>query len=112
GIYLIEDLNSRNGTLVNGVRIDVPRQLHPGDEIVIGGLNAVFDPHQATAVAMVPGGDSQRLRESSSSNVPLGDEGTLLRFSPGQSSRLGRRDPLVRLQIIYHFADRMRRCRS
>jgi sigma-B regulation protein RsbU (phosphoserine phosphatase) len=110
GIYLIEDLNSRNGTLVNGVRIDVPRQLHPGDEIVIGGLNAVFDPHQATAVAMVPGGDSQRLRESSSSNVPLGDEGTLLRFSPGQSSRLGRRDPLVRLQIIYHFADRMRRC--
>ena len=34
--YVIEDLGSRNGTFVNGSRIDRPTPLRPGDVITIG----------------------------------------------------------------------------
>ena len=34
--YVIEDLGSRNGTFVNGARIDSPTSLRPGDTITIG----------------------------------------------------------------------------
>ena len=34
--YLVEDLNSRNGTYVNEQRIDKPRQLKDGDMIALG----------------------------------------------------------------------------
>lgn len=33
----LEDLGSRNGTYVNGVRVEGTVELHPGDEIRIGG---------------------------------------------------------------------------
>lgn len=33
----IEDLGSRNGTIVNGRPIDAPTHLEPGDEVLIGG---------------------------------------------------------------------------
>ena len=44
----IEDLGSRNGTIVNGQRIDQPRELNDGDEIVIGGAKLVFQISRAT----------------------------------------------------------------
>jgi DNA-binding NtrC family response regulator/pSer/pThr/pTyr-binding forkhead associated (FHA) protein len=37
----VEDLGSRNGTLVNGVLIDQPRRLTAGDVVTIGPLTAV-----------------------------------------------------------------------
>nr|HEX4318319.1 sigma 54-interacting transcriptional regulator [Kofleriaceae bacterium] len=37
----VEDLGSRNGTRVNGERIEGPRRLASGDEIVIGPIQAV-----------------------------------------------------------------------
>jgi FHA domain len=36
GMLLVEDLGSRNGTFVNGVRIEKPRLLEPGDELRAG----------------------------------------------------------------------------
>lgn len=36
GYWLIRDLNSSNGTKVQGVRITAPRPLKPGDEIALG----------------------------------------------------------------------------
>jgi predicted component of type VI protein secretion system len=38
---ILHDLGSRNGTIVNGVRIDRPTQLSAGDLVVIGG--ALFE---------------------------------------------------------------------
>ena len=35
---LIEDLGSRNGTAVNGKRLDGPRWLTPGDVIILGQM--------------------------------------------------------------------------
>jgi len=44
----IEDLGSRNGTLVNGSPITAPRRLSPGDEVTVGPTIAIL----ATATAM------------------------------------------------------------
>jgi hypothetical protein len=35
GDYFAQDLGSKNGTHVNGMRLDTPRELHEGDEIQI-----------------------------------------------------------------------------
>jgi len=36
GSYLIEDLGSTNGTVVNGLRLTAPHLLHPGEQIALG----------------------------------------------------------------------------
>jgi hypothetical protein len=36
GTFWIEDLGSRNGSFVNGLRVDAMTQLRPGDQIAIG----------------------------------------------------------------------------
>ena len=36
GSYLIEDLGSTNGTVVNGLRLTSPYLLHPGEQIALG----------------------------------------------------------------------------
>ena len=45
----IEDLNSANGTSVNGVAISGPRRLRKGDVIQIGGVRLAADPGGRTA---------------------------------------------------------------
>jgi hypothetical protein len=51
GGVMVEDLGSKNGVRVNGVRIDGPRALHPGDALGIAGtLVALDDPSEAVAV--------------------------------------------------------------
>jgi hypothetical protein len=42
GGWVIQDLGSKNGTFVNGVRLSGPRALHTGDEIRIGGVRLLF----------------------------------------------------------------------
>lgn len=41
GAYMVEDLGSTNGTIVNGHRIDSPELLYPGDTIEVGGTTLV-----------------------------------------------------------------------
>ncbi len=43
-VYWLEDLGSRNGTFLAGVRVSVPVRLAAGDEISLGGLSVIFDP--------------------------------------------------------------------
>lgn len=43
GGYVITDLNSANGTFVNGARIGVPTALQRGDRILIGPYSLYFD---------------------------------------------------------------------
>ena len=42
GQYVLRDLGSSNGTLVNGERIVADRALHPNDEITVGHTRIVF----------------------------------------------------------------------
>jgi pSer/pThr/pTyr-binding forkhead associated (FHA) protein len=48
GGYLLEDLGSTNGTVVNGLRLTSPYLLHPGEQIVLGEhVTLVFETAQA-----------------------------------------------------------------
>ncbi|NVN91637.1 MAG: SpoIIE family protein phosphatase [Desulfuromonadales bacterium] len=40
----IQDMGSRNGTMVNGEHISQPRELYPGDTITVGASRVVFEP--------------------------------------------------------------------
>jgi DNA-binding NtrC family response regulator len=51
GKLSITDLGSRNGTLVNGERLDSSRTLEPGDRVVVGSTAFVVDPPLAAEVA-------------------------------------------------------------
>ncbi len=42
--WVVRDLGSKNGTLVNGVRLAAPQRLKPGDRITAGHLVMEFDP--------------------------------------------------------------------
>ncbi len=42
GSFVVRDLGSKNGTFVNGARIDGPRPLEPGDRIGIGSSQITF----------------------------------------------------------------------
>jgi predicted component of type VI protein secretion system len=46
--WCIRDLSSRNGTFVNGVRVDRDRPLRPGDEVRVGDTRLVFRSERAT----------------------------------------------------------------
>ncbi len=53
----IEDLGSRNGTIVSGARIEGARELNDGDEIVVGNIALVFQISRATrSTATAPAG--------------------------------------------------------
>ena len=41
--WQVLDVGSKNGTVVNGQRIECPTRLKPGDQILAGHLTMVFD---------------------------------------------------------------------
>lgn len=47
--YVVEDLGSRNGTQLNGNKIEGPTNLRSGDEIVVGPITAVLSISSAKA---------------------------------------------------------------
>src|SRR6185369_12829525 len=63
----VEDLGSRNGTRVNGDKIDGPRKLAGGDEVAVGPILAVVGVtsglHQATAIADAVVGEARLTAE-------------------------------------------------
>jgi uncharacterized caspase-like protein/pSer/pThr/pTyr-binding forkhead associated (FHA) protein len=63
--YLIEDLLSANGTLVNGTRLSAPQVLKDGDQITIGDTILIFQLGEAAAVAIAAS------EKSSDDQVPV-----------------------------------------
>lgn len=49
--YLLEDLGSRNGTLLNGMKVRGVQPLRPGDQIRIGNTLLVFEDPEARRAA-------------------------------------------------------------
>jgi len=47
GVFVLEDLGSPNGTLVNGRQVLTLAELAPGDEIGLGKLSLLFNPSSA-----------------------------------------------------------------
>ena len=56
GGWCVRDLSSRNGTFLNGERVDRDRPLAAGDEIRIGGTRLVFRAERSAADAGVTEG--------------------------------------------------------
>jgi serine phosphatase RsbU (regulator of sigma subunit) len=68
--WTVEDAGSKNGTLVNGLRVVEPVLLSPGDEIAIGSVRICFDRPWTAAVEIT---DSPRLAVRVSTAVPSRD---------------------------------------
>jgi pSer/pThr/pTyr-binding forkhead associated (FHA) protein len=67
GVFTVNDLDSNNGTFVNGQRINRPTTLNFGDEIGIGKHVLAFDSHSKKGKvlqASSPHGDSQPALDS------------------------------------------------
>ena len=58
--YVLKDLKSKNGTLVNGSRIQGPTPLRKGDQIKLGETRFAF----STQDAPVPPSDDRRVMDS------------------------------------------------
>lgn len=83
---MIEDLRSRNGTIVNDVRIAAPRQLDDGDMVTICGQRLAFDAdaggaHTATADAIDGGFDDSEGDLDSESNAVIVSQVAIPRLS-------------------------------
>ena len=56
---IVEDLGSKNGTLVNGVKIAAPTSLSDGDVVEIGGLPLVFRRLDSNLSTLTQAGNSR-----------------------------------------------------
>jgi len=56
--YMIRDNNSKNGTFLNGKRVQRETKLDKGDEILIGSTRIIFDKELSTNVEMTDAGPS------------------------------------------------------
>lgn len=56
--YHVEDLGSKNGTLVNGKRLAGPHPLRAGDVVTIPGWTLTFDSDEATVTRSAGPGES------------------------------------------------------
>ena len=74
-VVTIEDLNSRNGVIVNGQRIDTKVQLNVGDRILIGSQELTLLAASAGVPMNHPdlNGHGQRLRDSARESVVYAD---------------------------------------
>lgn len=84
--FVVEDAGSKNGTYLNGRRIEEPSELRTGDEIRVGGVRIVFDRPLSVAVEMT---DESSSVTRVNTVVPIQD---LLR-RPGQPSAAGTPGP-------------------
>ena len=57
---VLEDLGSKNGTWVHGVRIAAPVELHDGDAITLGTLPCVVRVHRAEESTRTAGEEARR----------------------------------------------------
>ena len=56
--YMLFDLDSANGTILNGVQVARPTRLHDGDQIEIGGSCIKFSNQQTASDSMMGLGDA------------------------------------------------------
>jgi pSer/pThr/pTyr-binding forkhead associated (FHA) protein len=77
GSVVVEDLDSTNGTFVNGERIRSPITVGPGDQVRVGGTTLEIEPDQRvddTIVSTPPRPDQIRSAEAPPSGAGLSQE--------------------------------------
>lgn len=84
-VYVLQDLGSKNGTFLNGQRLQMPAVLRPGDRIKLGDVQFRFElepgdppappPDPGLAPAAAPSAAAQRAeRENVAARVAAGPE--------------------------------------
>lgn len=94
--WAVNDLQSKNGTLLNGTRVTGPQRLHPGDRLLAGSLVIRYvDPErsQPGSVVFVPGAEPGL---SSQATVMTSLEGLLSSGEPTTERVVARPPPGVR----------------
>jgi serine phosphatase RsbU (regulator of sigma subunit) len=87
GRYLVEDLGSRNGTLLNGEPVLLPTALAPGDVIRISGSTLAVQPADAPPLDEIESGHTvfrpvaELLAREASRAAADGDRATLERYA-------------------------------
>jgi predicted Ser/Thr protein kinase len=84
GSFLVEDQHSKNGTFVNGTRLDGPHALHAGDELTIGSTVFIVEPPDRDIESGVP-------TPADGSSVPLAPEVVVHAPNTGAAARLALR---------------------
>jgi pSer/pThr/pTyr-binding forkhead associated (FHA) protein len=85
GIFLLTDLGSTNGTMVNGTDLlpETEYTLKPGDKIRFGKVDSIFDPEHAEAGATeLPSNETRTVAPASKSIKPS----NFMNASPFQKS--------------------------
>lgn len=95
GNWLINDLNSANGTYVNGQRITAPTLLRSGDQIRTGGTLMVFGKFSNVSTKPVRVLGPERIDAAVEASVPSNDDSVIM-ASPDPSAAAQ-----VHLKIIY-----------
>src|SRR5437660_1472269 len=91
GQYVLRDLGSSNGTLVNGERIIADRTMHPDDEITVGHTRIVF---RGAADDL-----AETLRIPDGTAVGLGDRGTLIMLCRALATAGQPDEPITRRRL-------------
>lgn len=88
GNVLIQDLESYNGTFVNGRRVSMPTQLHHGDELSLGPLSFRVEVLQpsceiATKTDISPSEETYRTEDQEANRTQIG------RINQGKEAGIG-----------------------
>lgn len=73
GRWVVNDCGSVNGTLLNGSRVNGPVPLRPGDRIILGDSEVLFEPQEAVSQSQLIAVDS--LAHAKSIVIPVRDTG-------------------------------------
>ncbi len=93
GIFLLTDLGSTNGTMVNGTELqpDTEYTLKPGDKIRFGHVDSIFDPENAQAGAQeLPANVERSIAPAAKSIKPS----NFMNASPFQK-KVSKKDPVA-----------------
>lgn len=113
GQWMLEDLQSRNGTFLNGQRLDAPRQLDDGDVIEVGGFAITFtrqidgglgDP---TVISQSQATDDQITMEMDAGSITDRRRQSRFLHGPLSASRGGASQSLLQLAFSLARQDRL-----
>jgi pSer/pThr/pTyr-binding forkhead associated (FHA) protein len=88
-VVTVEDLDSVNGTLLNGEPVCAIEEIHPGDRLQIGPVTFVFEVEQTEPDQARPRVDEEEylaVLEDEEDSLPVVDSGQLGRLAEGEEA--------------------------
>ncbi len=106
GKYLIFDKKSRNGTFVNGNRVEAPLVLRDGMDIQVGRAQLIFHDKSGRADSRISTGDGKKRAGGPAVPAGRGPDWRNKRIAPVELKRTVHEELLKRLDLKYEDFDR------